>query len=165
MAVVADSSTASGFRGVRLAPWEYTGKTVVGGDAADRKLISMVKALKQNVKTYGQVQLTYAWLVADCAKCNPTVQHATIEMRITLPPDWVAPDDRVYRFVRESCPYDIVVPAALGAGMTVAVQLPADVGVGGRDPRLDALSTELCPETTTNECPRRVGAKLRLLKG
>jgi hypothetical protein len=48
--------------------------------------------------------------------------------------------------------------------MTVAVQLPAEVGVGGRDPRLDALSTELCPETT-NECPRRVGAKLRLLKG
>ena len=49
--------------------------------------------------------------------------------------------------------------------MTTAVQLPAEVGVGGRDPRLDAVSTELCPETTTNECPRRTGAKLRLLKG
>ena len=64
---------SSGFRGVRRAPWEYTGKTVVGGDAADRKLISIVKAPKQNVKTYGQVQLTYAWLVAECAKCNAMV--------------------------------------------------------------------------------------------
>ena len=71
---------------------------MVGGDAADRKLISIVKAPKQNVKTYGQVQLTYAWLVAECAKCNATVQQAAVEVRITLPPDWVAPDDRVYRF-------------------------------------------------------------------
>jgi hypothetical protein len=44
VAVVADPLTASGFRGVRIATWEYTGKTVVGGDAADRKLLSMVKA-------------------------------------------------------------------------------------------------------------------------
>ena len=84
------------------------------------------------------------------------MQHAAIELRITLPPDWVAPDDRVYAFVRDSCPYDIVVPAVLGAGMTVVVQLPAEVGMGGRDPRVDALSTKLCPETTTNECTRRV---------
>jgi hypothetical protein len=93
VAVVADSSTASGFRGVRLAPWEYGGKTV-GVVAAGCKLISLVKALKQNVQTYGQAHLTYAWL-ADCAKCNPTMQHATHELRITLPPEWVAPDDRV----------------------------------------------------------------------
>ena len=78
-----------------MASSSHVGKTV-GGDAADRKLISLVKALKQNGKTYGQVHLTDAWLVADCAKCSPTMQHATIEMRITLPPDWVAPDDRVY---------------------------------------------------------------------
>ncbi len=132
---------------------------------SQRAATVLVKALAQNVKTYGQAHLTYAWLVADCAKCNPTMQHSTVEMRITLPPDWVAPDDRVYGFVRDSCPYDIVVPAVLGAGMTVVVQLPAKVGVGGRDSRLDARSTKLRPETTTNECPRRVGAKLRRLKG
>jgi hypothetical protein len=84
---------------VFVASGSHLGKTV-GGDAADRKLLSLVKALKQKMKTYGQVHLTDAWLVADCAKCSPAMQHstieATIEMRITLPSDWVAPDDRVY---------------------------------------------------------------------
>ena len=132
---------------------------------SDRKLLSMVKALKQNVKTFGQVQLTYPWLLAECAKCKTEAPHATTAVRITLPPDWVAPSNRVFRFVRDSCPYDIVVPTEFGAGMAVTVQFPAEAGAGGRDPRLDAISTELCPETRTNECPRRAGAKLRLLKG
>ena len=145
-------------------PWECTGKTVVGGDAADRKLLSLVKVLKHNVKTLGQVQLAYPWLIAECAKCNAAAPHATTAVLISLPADWVAPADRVFRFVRDACPYDIVVPVAFGAGMTVTVQWPAQVGVGGRDPRLDAISTDLCPETRTNQCPRRAGAKLRLLK-
>ncbi len=52
--VVADPSTASGYRGVRIARWDYTGKTVVAGDAADRKLLSLVKALKQESRRLGR---------------------------------------------------------------------------------------------------------------
>jgi hypothetical protein len=65
------------------------------------------------------VQLTYPWLRAECAKCNTEAPHATTAVLITIPPDWVAPANRVFR---DSCPYEV------GAGMAVTVQLPGEAG-------------------------------------
>ena len=164
MAVVADATTKSGLRGVRLRPWTYTGRTVVGGEAADRKLASLMQALKHNVKTYGQLQQTYQFVLAECPDCNPTAgRPATTRVKVNLPADWVASDTRLFRFVYDGCPFDIVVPETVGAGMSLLADMP--VPTGGRDPRLDAVSWRLCPESRHNTCARREGAKARLRKG
>lgn len=63
VAVVRDSATLIGYQVIRRAPWEYTGKLVVGADVTYRKLAALTTALKQNAKTYGATMLTYPWLL------------------------------------------------------------------------------------------------------
>ena len=157
-----DSSTPSGYEGVRLQPWDYTGKLVVGADATDRKLTSLLTSLKRNAKTFGAVMTTYPWLFA---ACNPQVDQAMISIDVTLPRDWIASDNRLYQLVHNRVVFDVVVPPHVGAGMTLGVELPIVPAAGGRDPRLEAISVRLCSESASTACPRRNGAKKRLLQG
>jgi hypothetical protein len=165
VAVVHDSTTPSGYEGVRLQPWDYTGKLVVGADATDRKLTSLLTSLKRNAKTFGAVMTTYPWLFAACPHCNPQVDQAMISIDVTLPRDWIAPDNRLYQLVHNRVAFDVVVPPHVGAGMTLGVELPIVPAAGGRDPRLEAISVRLCSESASTACPRRNGAKKRLLQG
>jgi hypothetical protein len=94
VAVVADATTPSGFRGVRLPPWTYTGRTVIGGEAADRKLASMMQALKQNVKTYGQLQQRYQFVLAECPGCNPATPTGSRDPRMDTVSWRLCPESR-----------------------------------------------------------------------
>ena len=117
VAVVHDSTTPSGYEGIRLQPWDYAGKLVVGADATDRKLTSLLTSLKRNAKTFGAVMTTYPWLFAACPHCNPQVDQAMISIDVTLPRDWIAPDNRLYQLVHNRVAFDVVVPPHVGAGL------------------------------------------------
>jgi hypothetical protein len=155
--VVHDSTTSSGYEGVRLQPLDYTDKLVVE--------TSLLTSLKRNVKTVGTVMTTYPWLFAACPHCNPQVDQVMISIDVTQPRDWIAPDNRLYQLVHNRVVFDVVVPPHVGAGMTLGVELPIVPAAGGRDPRLEAISVRLCSESASMACPRRNGAKKRLLQG